>query len=129
VFKYIVVFAVNAIDVMITHDHDRQFISISRSPSIVGKLTLHCLLSLERCQLAMSMNINEALRVTSVLRFELSLGFMCHLMRFVPCAARVISESVIYADLCAICVICIITFAYRLTILYSVGTLCRASIS
>ena len=125
-FKYIVVFAVNAIDVLLTHDHDRQFISISTSPSAAGKLTLHCL---EPCQLAMLMNINEALHVTSVLRFKVCVDFMCHLMRFVPCAARVISESVIYADLCAICVICIITFAYRLTILYSVGTLCRASIS
>jgi len=36
VLKYIVVFAGNAIDVMLMHDHDRQFINISRSHSVAG---------------------------------------------------------------------------------------------
>ena len=39
VFKYIVVIAGNGIDVMLTHDHDRQFISISTSPSVAGQFS------------------------------------------------------------------------------------------
>ena len=37
--KYIVVFAGNAIDVMLTYDHDRQFISIYTSPSVAGQFS------------------------------------------------------------------------------------------
>jgi len=34
VLKYIVVFGGNGIDVMLTYNHDRQFISSSRYPSV-----------------------------------------------------------------------------------------------
>jgi len=42
VLKWCVVFAGNAVDVMLTQDHDWQFISISRFPSVaVAIFTFH----------------------------------------------------------------------------------------
>jgi len=40
VLKYIVVFGGNVIDVMLTYDHDRQFISIYTSPSVAVAIQL-----------------------------------------------------------------------------------------